>query len=326
MSVIPQFLLYNLVASMAAGVLVLGAVVAGIRVFGIRHGALRSCLLTAPLIKSTLVLLGLTLLVSWPRGVSENIRRAAVPPEVAVPLFLGVWAVVLGVRFLWLRRSRTLALANTAPAEDGSPRLVHALDRVMSAYRTNDARITGICPCAPLPARPRLLIADRAASPFVVTVGEPTMVFPSQVLSTLNDEEVEGALVHELAHLRLRRPAWCSSEHVQTLSMLNPMAVFMASHLHREEEKACDDIAVAAVGRPDVYAQMLLKSYRFAQNSPSPAMARLRELPQLIGQKPLVSERVERLVGEPAPYQRVGAQYFSAMALWVALVAVFFMS
>lgn len=322
---IPQFLLYNLAASVASGLLVLGVVLAGIRVFRIRHGALRSCLMTAPLIKSTLVLLGLTLLVSWPRDLFLNMRRAAVQPEIVVPLFLGFGVLALGARFVWMRRSRALALRDTMSAEEASPRLVQSLDRVMSAYRENDARIIGVCPGAP-PGRPKLLLTDRSISPFVATASEAAIVFPRQLVATLSDQELDGVLAHELAHLRLRRPAWCASENVQLLSMLNPMAIFMASQLHREEEKACDDIAVAAVGNPDVYAAMLVKSYRFARQSPQSVMIRLQALPQLIGGQPLVSERVERLVEEPAPHERVGVQYISAMAVWAGLVTVFFVS
>ncbi len=327
MNVIPQFLLYNVAASLVSGLLVLGVVLLGVRLLRIRHGALRSCLLTAPLIKSTLVLSGLTLLVSWPRDIFQNVRREAVPPETVIPLFLGFGALALGLRFVWVRRSRALALEDTTPAEVVSPRLVEALDRVMASYRENDARITGICPCAPLPERPRLLVTDRpVGSPFVATTGEPAIVFPRRLLSTMTDQEVDGVLAHELAHLRLRRPRWCSSENVQVLSMLNPMALFMASQLHREEEKACDDIAVAAVGRPDVYAEMLIKSYRFARGSPQPFRTRLRTLPQLTGGRPLLTERVERLVEDPAAHQHVALQYVSAMALWVGLLSVFFVS
>ena len=133
MNVIPQFLLYNVAASLVSGLLVLGVVLLGVRLLRIRHGALRSCLLTAPLIKSTFVLSGLTLLVSWPRDMFQNVRREAVPPETVIPLFLGFGALALGLRFLWVRRSRTLALEDTTPAEAVSPRLVEALDRVMSS-------------------------------------------------------------------------------------------------------------------------------------------------------------------------------------------------
>ena len=63
----------------------------------------------------------------------------------------------------------------------------------------------------------------------------------------VDDAELEGALAHEMAHFRLRRPAYCSSELFRTLAVLNPLSVLLADYFQREEEKACDDIAVAAV-------------------------------------------------------------------------------
>ena len=177
-----------------------------------------------------------TLLVSWPRDLFLNMRRAAVQPEIVVPLFLGFGVLALGARFVWMRRSRALALRDTMSAEEASPRLVQSLDRVMSAYRENDARIIGVCPGAP-PGRPKLLLTDRSISPFVATASEAAIVFPRQLVATLSDQELDGVLAHELAHLRLRRPAWCASENVQLLSMLNPMAIFMASQLHPAKKR-----------------------------------------------------------------------------------------
>ena len=197
----------------------------------------------------------------------------------------------------------------------------------MTAYEANDARVSaqGVCPWAPGPDRPRLMITEQPiGSPVAVTTGEPTIVFPSQLISQLDDDEIEGGLAHEVAHFRLRRPAYCSSENVRAFSVLNPMTSLMAAHLRREEEKACDDIAVAAVGRPAVYARMLLKSYRFARRRTAPAMLRLQELPHLVGWKPLVSERIERLVARPSPQRLLGWQYAATVAVWSAIVGTFF--
>lgn len=171
MSLVGQFFLYNVVVSVIAGLLVLGVVLAGVRLLGIRHGALRACLLTAPLIKSSLVLVGLTLFLPWPRELFSGLQRAAVPPEKALPLFLVVGGLALAARFALRRRGRALMLHGARPADD-EPRLVRALDHVMAAYHANDARIDGLCPCAPLPARPPLMTTARPlTSPVAVTTG-----------------------------------------------------------------------------------------------------------------------------------------------------------
>lgn len=326
MSLLLQFLLYNVLPSVVTGLLVLGIVVIGIRVFGIRHGSLRACLLTAPIIKSSLVLVGLTLFISWPRDLFLDLQRAAVPPETALPLFLAAGGVALMARWIVRRRGRALVLAGATPA-DHEARLTHALDRVMTAYHVNDASVDRLCLCGSPPPRPRLMTTDRPlTSPVAVTTGAPTIIIPRSLLAELDDEEIQGALAHEMAHFRLQRPTYCSSELFRALSVLNPLSVVLADYFHREEEQACDDIAVAAVGEPTVYAQMLLKSYRFARRQAQPLASPLVVVSQLLGRKPAVSERIERLLGQRSRRARLPWQYAGTVALWSLIACTFLMS
>ena len=74
-------------------------------------------------------------------------------------------------------------------------------------------------------------------SPLAITAGAPTIVFPKQLVAELGDDEIGGALAHEVAHFRLQRPAWCSSGNLRALSIVNPFAAVMASQLRHEEER-----------------------------------------------------------------------------------------
>ena len=69
---------------------------------------------------------------------------------------------------------------------------------------------------------------------------------------------------------------------------------------------------------------MLLKSYRFATESSAPLTQRLQFAPQLLGFKPMLSERVERLLGEIGPDARMARQYAGFTVLWIGIVVLFF--
>ena len=131
-------------------------------------------------------------------------------------------------------------------------------------------------------------------------------------------------MAHEVAHLAVRAPFPCSIEHVRGFATINPMAALMAAQLDREEEKACDDLATIALGGSDIYAEMLLKSYRFASGSVTPLMGRLQYVPQLLGIKPMLSERIERLLEAPMRAPSLRLQFFSACLLWGGVILVFF--
>ncbi len=325
MSTVQQFLLYNLLPGLVAGALAWVAVLGGTELLRIRHGSLRFCLLGFPLIKSTLVVLGVGMVLPWPREVFGAWYANALPLRAVLPAYLAITAVVLTGRALLVRRSRKLALRDTIPAEESSPRLVRALDEVMTAYESQEARLAGVCQYALIPGRPELLVTRRSLhSPLVVTAGQPAIVFPEPLVHDLTDKELQGAIAHEVAHLCLRKHTICSTENVKALVAVNPMAALMAAQLHREEEKACDDMATVAIGDPETYAEMLLKSYRFATHSAVPAFGTLQYVPQLLGIKPILSERIERLLDRPQAEPSLRLQYLAASVLSVALWLVFF--
>jgi len=171
-------------------------------------------------------------------------------------------------------------------------------------------------------ANPRLLVSEHLNSPLALTGGgEPAILFPTSLVSRLDQAELEGALAHEMAHFQLRRPNWCSAGTLQKLTLINPVANLVREYLHRQEEKACDEVAVSIVGQPDMYAAMLTKSYRYAKEQSNPIpLSRLQGLPRLLGFKPLLSERIEHLLHPES--QRMGWQA-SRIIVWVVWAALF---
>ncbi len=321
MSVLAQFALNNLLPALLAGSLAWAFVHAAVRVLGIRHGRLRLCLYAAPLLKSTLVLLGLLPVLPWPREIFGPWWAQALPVETVLPWFiLSTGLLILGQWFARDRARRRLLAGSNSQAP---PRLVQSLDRVMDAYRNNVERIVGRCRFDGVPARPNLRAIHRdLRGPAVVFGEEPVIVFPAAMVESLSDPELDASLAHEVAHVYLRQPASCfSAENVRAMSAANPFGALIAAQLHREEEKACDDIAVDVLSNRDDYADMLIRVYRLGRSSA--ANPSLRYAHQLLGTGPMFSERIEHLLARDdtsaSSWERVAFG-----AVWIVLLAVFF--
>jgi beta-lactamase regulating signal transducer with metallopeptidase domain len=284
------------------------------------------CLFSAPLIKSTLLLLGIGFVVPWPREPAALWHARALEPSQVLPFFLLFTGAMVMLQSFLSSRARRAAVAGAVPAETASPRLSNALDDVMQRLEESRSLLIERCGCEPRLARPQLMVAGASVdSPLIATDAPPVIVFPAALIDRLSDTELRGALAHEVAHLEVRAPFSCfSAASAKSLTIANPMATMMASLLLSEEEKACDDVAVAATGDPEAYAGMLLKAYRFGRPAPAAAATTLQYLPQLLGLKPMLSERVERLLGDPPSGNDMRMQYAGFAVVWITVIALFF--
>lgn len=326
MSAPAQFAVYNLVPALVGGVVVWAVVAVGVRAFGVRHGKLRLCLFSTPLIKSTLLLLGIGLVFPWPRDFFVVLQLQALEPGRVLPYFMLFTGAAIVAQSALYARARRIALAGALPAETASPRLSAALDDVMERLVRCRAVLVDRCGCEPRLERPRLMVAGATLhSPLIATQGRPAIVFPGPLADRLDDQQVRGALAHEVAHLQLRAPFSCiSSTFVQSFAIANPLAAMMAAQLRAEEEKACDDVAVAATGDVESYAGMLLEAYRYARPEPVGVAAALRRLPQLLAPRPVLAQRIERLVGSAPPGAGLSVQYAGFVVLWMVIIVLFF--
>ncbi len=94
--------------------------------------------------------------------------------------------------------------------------------------------------------------------PTVVGWLKPMILLPASALTGLTSEQLEAVLAHELAHIRrndylinLLQTA------AETLLFYHPAAWWVSARIRAERENCCDDLAVAASGRPMVYARAL---------------------------------------------------------------------
>lgn len=176
---------------------------------------------------------------------------------IAAPLLVAGWALVAVTRLLMRlathRRARRTALdaieLRAAPAP-----VVAMVARISSKLR--------------LTAPPVAVAETCAGGAYVVGTRRPVIVIGADLLDRLDEEELEGVLAHELAHVRRRDNAVATAlGTVRDLMFFVPGGGWAVSQLHRERERAADQVAVRATGRPGALASGLLKTVGGARTS-----------------------------------------------------------
>ncbi len=152
-------------------------------------------------------------------------------------------------------------------------------------------------------ARPKTVIIDDDEMVLFSSTGRTAMVFVSSgLLQALDGEQVRAALAHEIAHIiRSRRPVLLAAFLLRMLLFFNPLVLVEFRRAVRNEEKICDDMAVAATGRPDALAATLKKFYSRPGQPPGPAKElRATAVPlQEYSHDLQLRSRIERLKNAP---------------------------
>lgn len=332
MAVLVQFLVYNLLFSLGAGLLTWLIVVGLIRLLGIQSSAMKLCFFSLPILKSLLILMGIGLVLPWSDAWFARWHNLALPVWQVLP-FLLIWmAAIYLVYRLIVRRARGTVLQEAQPAPQTASRLTGAYQAVLEDFLKIPCPECSddLCCSVEMKTKPGVMISRRLNSPMALTDGgEPLILFPKGLIPRLSDAELAGALGHELAHFHLRRPDWCSAGMLNKLTLINPMFLLLGEYLRRQEEKACDELAVSILGQPEVYAGMLIKSYSFAKEQAGGSLlSRMQVLPRLassaIGFKPLLSERVENLLQPEAEQRKWKIPNLVAWLVWGVLFSLLF--
>lgn len=199
---------------------------------------------------------------------------------VAWPLLV-VWAVYgswrVGRRLLAHRQMVLVAAAGGVPREARLTRLVNAAS----------ARLR-------IPA-PRTVVVDGCpGGALVVGIRRPSIVVDAQLIAALDDEELEGLIAHELAHVRRRDNLLALIVGVvRDLCFFVPGGRWVTRRLCAEREFAADTIAVEVTGRPGALASGLLKVVDARRPTAACAAFAAPAATALV-------TRVERLCGEEA--------------------------
>jgi beta-lactamase regulating signal transducer with metallopeptidase domain len=126
----------------------------------------------------------------------------------------------------------------------------------------------------------------------------PVVLFPAALLSGLSTGEIELLLAHELAHIRR-----CDylvnllQTVVETLFFYHPVTWWISRRMRQERENSCDDLVASRSTEALAYAKVLLHLETI--RLPGASLATAANGGNLL-------QRVERLIGEPAPTSGMG--------------------
>lgn len=238
---------------------------------------LRFKLLELPLIKAFLVFLGLNLgglQVSW-----------------YTVTFIYGWGVVCFVyRWISYEKFKTEVLLSEKVHDYKTQNLKYMVSEI--ADKVN---------CHP----PKLIVVnDYYPSPFVLGFFDPLLVLPVHLVESLNEDEIESLLAHEIAHItRWDNLYIWQAVLFRDIMFFNPVVLLIYNWLLKEKEKNCDDLAISITGKPIQFAEMLLKVYTLMKEKFAARTILTNTIMQsLVGSTSLFSERVERIVRLPKDY------------------------
>jgi Zn-dependent protease with chaperone function len=127
--------------------------------------------------------------------------------------------------------------------------------------------------------KPEVLVMEDDDCVVFSTTGKKAAVYLSSgLLRTLDPEEVQAAVAHEIAHIeRSKLPVLFIVFLLRVLLFFNPVVLFEFRRATQEEEKICDDMAVALTNKPHALAETLKKLYRRAEDG-LPEIGKLSDL------------------------------------------------
>jgi len=222
----------------------------------------------------------------------------------AVPVLVGLWATVVGVRLsrrllVWMAAHRRAERAVTVGQVPGDVRDLAV--RVAAELDVPSPTVT--------------VVPHIEGGAFVVGCRRPIVVLDGELLARLDEAELEGVIAHELAHVRRRDNAVAAFlGTVRDVAFFVPGIGWAARQLHRERELAADQVAVSATGRPGALASGLLKVLDRGGEAPSPCAA--------FAPHGSLVDRVQVLVDDRPPPTRVRRSMEFAAAALVSAVSV----
>jgi len=123
---------------------------------------------------------------------------------------------------------------------------------------------------------PRLSVSDAAASPLLIGVFRPEIIFPAATLEVLNSEQLKLVIAHELSHLKRRDLWWSWIPAVSAvLFFFNPFVWWARGRWHLSREMACDELVLSVTKKSAArYADALIDVSNSIRNSNSTSVVR----------------------------------------------------
>lgn len=142
-----------------------------------------------------------------------------------------------------------------------------------------------------------------ASVPMVIGYFKPVILFPASLITSLDTEQVEAILIHELTHIR-RNDYLLNmvKTFLETILFFNPFVWLTGRFIKIEREHVCDDMVLRYTGQPVKYAETLLQIEMInAGRTPQAAMA-------LAGKKQYLFDRIKRMTNMKTNYMNLKQQ------------------
>jgi len=119
-----------------------------------------------------------------------------------------------------------------------------------------------------------VLESDSSIEPGVFGWFRPRLLWPRGISARFDDSQVEAILAHELSHVGRHDNLIAAVQMVvQVLFWFHPLVWWIGVRLADERERACDEDVLRCGSEPDVYAESILTTCRFAIESPLTCVA-----------------------------------------------------
>jgi beta-lactamase regulating signal transducer with metallopeptidase domain len=163
----------------------------------------------------------------------------------------------------------------------------------------------------------RLSCSSRVPVPLALGVRQPEICLPPRALAGLTEEQQQGLLAHELAHLVRRDPLWLVVSHLLTATLFfQPLNWVARRRLREISEMLSDEWAVAFTGRPLSLAGCLAEVAGWS------AGLRPLPLPGMADRPSNLARRIRRLLDDTRTPEHPARRLWLGAAMVALLVAV----
>jgi beta-lactamase regulating signal transducer with metallopeptidase domain len=113
-----------------------------------------------------------------------------------------------------------------------------------------------------------LLRSEETMEPAIFGIVRPVLLWPERLSDHLEDEHIEAILMHEIMHVQHQDNLTVAIHMgLEAVFWFHPLVWWIERRLIEERERACDEAVLQLGGRPDTYAEGLVKACRFCVES-----------------------------------------------------------
>lgn len=167
------------------------------------------------------------------------------------------------------------------------------------------------------------ILDDQELVIFSSTGKAPAVYLSEGLIAALTGKELRAALAHEIGHIRRsRRPFMVLVFLLRVIMFYNPVILMEFRRIVQEEEKICDDIAVAMTGDREAMAGALCKFFRDDAGGPGASAAesaRMQDRIEEYSHSLLIESRLTRLQDPAAPDAGGSGVFFIVLAAIAAV-------